>query len=237
MKKFILLLFCSLLIASVAAAQHVTVELIPNSDPIIVPAGGSFDYVGVLTNHTPEPVTVDLWVMLHVPHYGEYGPIMLVEATLPPHAVIERHVTQLIPIWAPRGDYGYAAYVGHYPDAPVSHAMLHFTVVDPIEGGGENWVTRGWEEESVPAEFAVGGNYPNPFNATTTILFQLPTQSEITLEVFNMLGQKVTTLAEGTYNAGDHTVAWDAGNHASGMYFYRLSTPDNVITKRMTLLK
>ncbi|MBD3403238.1 T9SS type A sorting domain-containing protein [candidate division GN15 bacterium] len=94
----------------------------------------------------------------------------------------------------------------------------------------------------VPQTFSLAQNYPNPFNPETNINFSLPTASEVRLEVFNLLGQKVTTLANQEYDAGQHTVVWDgtsdAGNKvASGVYFYRLVTDQFSDTKKMLMLK
>lgn len=90
---------------------------------------------------------------------------------------------------------------------------------------------------SLPTEFRLSQNYPNPFNPTTIIEFSLPTASEIKLEVFNVLGQKVETLASGMYGAGAHYIGFDASERTSGIFFYRLSHKDGVETKKMMLLK
>ncbi|MCI0329610.1 MAG: multicopper oxidase domain-containing protein [candidate division Zixibacteria bacterium] len=86
------------------------------------------------------------------------------------------------------------------------------------------------------------GNYPNPFNPETQIAFRLPNAGNVDLRIFNLLGQEVRRLVNGNLEAGDHTVRWDgrdaAGQSvASGIYFYRLETPDFKKTKRMLLLK
>ncbi|MCK4626413.1 MAG: FG-GAP repeat protein [Phycisphaerae bacterium] len=80
-------------------------------------------------------------------------------------------------------------------------------------------------------------NYPNPFNPATEIAFTLPRAAEVKLEVFNVMGQKVTTLIDKQMNAGEHTCVWDGSDVASGVYFYRLETPDFVDTKKMVLMK
>ena len=85
-------------------------------------------------------------------------------------------------------------------------------------------------------------NYPNPFNATTTIRYSLPQNANVELTVFNILGQKVRTLVEGEQSAGEHIAIWDSNNEqgravASGVYFYRLRIGDEVLVKRMSLLK
>ncbi len=88
-----------------------------------------------------------------------------------------------------------------------------------------------------PNQFGLDQNYPNPFNPSTEISFSLPNASHVSLEVFNVRGQRVATLAEGSYGAGQHTVTWDAGSQPSGVYLYRLTTDVNVETKKMLLIK
>ena len=89
----------------------------------------------------------------------------------------------------------------------------------------------------LPSELVLDQNYPNPFNPTTSISFGLPRSSGVTLNIYNIAGQKVATLASGYYPAGNHVVTWDASSHSSGVYFYRLTTDEAVETMRMILLK
>ncbi|MEW6411959.1 MAG: S8 family serine peptidase [Candidatus Zixiibacteriota bacterium] len=93
------------------------------------------------------------------------------------------------------------------------------------------------QQLTLPNEYGLGQNYPNPFNPTTEIFFSLPENSRVKLEVFNIRGQRVTTLADGMYTAGQHSVTWDASSVASGVYFYRLETDNFVDQKKMLLLK
>ena len=69
-------------------------------------------------------------------------------------------------------------------------------------------------------------NFPNPFNPSTEIKFDLPYAGEVSLIVYDILGQKVASLAAGHYAAGHHSVTWNASGQASGMYFYRLQARD-----------
>jgi len=80
-------------------------------------------------------------------------------------------------------------------------------------------------------------NYPNPFNPSTTITYILPANSHVTLTVYNTLGQLVTTLVNQDERAGAHDVRWNAGNAASGIYFYRLNAGSVTETKKMILAK
>jgi hypothetical protein len=94
----------------------------------------------------------------------------------------------------------------------------------------------------VPDRYALLQNYPNPFNPTTEIAFTLPAAVRVSLEIYNVLGQRVTTLAEGVLEAGEHVFEWDgtdAKGHtvSTGIYLYRLQAGDFVDTKKMMLMK
>ncbi|MBD3258197.1 T9SS type A sorting domain-containing protein [candidate division GN15 bacterium] len=93
------------------------------------------------------------------------------------------------------------------------------------------------DDATLPGDFALHQNYPNPFNPSTEIAFSLPEASEVRLDVFNIAGQKVTTLVDGTLEAGHHTVTWDGSDLASGVYLYRLDAGTYSATKKMVLLK
>ena len=99
---------------------------------------------------------------------------------------------------------------------------------------------------SIPARYAMMQNYPNPFNPTTTISYQLPAQSRVTLKIFDVLGREVATLVDGIQEPGYKTASFNAGKLASGVYYYRLhvrqtdggsSTGSYVDTKKLLLLK
>jgi hypothetical protein len=88
-----------------------------------------------------------------------------------------------------------------------------------------------------PNQFVLSQNYPNPFNPETQISYSLPTSGDVTLEVYSMLGQKVSTLVSIQQQAGSYSINFDASSLASGMYFYRLKFNNQVLIKKMTLLK
>jgi len=88
-----------------------------------------------------------------------------------------------------------------------------------------------------PTVFALHQNHPNPFNPTTEISFSLPNAADVKLEIFNIMGQQVTTLVNRYLEAGNHSVTWDGSGAASGVYLYRLQVGDMVDTKKMLLLK
>lgn len=94
------------------------------------------------------------------------------------------------------------------------------------------------EPTTQPVSFELKQNYPNPFNPTTTIQFSLASAQNVTLEVYNMLGQKVASLIQGqNMPAGVHSQTFDASSLASGMYVYRISTPEFAQTRSMMLIK
>jgi len=92
-------------------------------------------------------------------------------------------------------------------------------------------------EEVVVNKFNLSQNYPNPFNPTTEIKFELSTATDVTLDVFNVVGEKVATLVNGKANTGETVVSFNGANYASGVYFYQLTAGDLVQTKKMLLVK
>ena len=98
------------------------------------------------------------------------------------------------------------------------------------------------EGDILPKEFNLGQNYPNPFNSTTNIEFALPKRCEVNISVFNILGQKVNTIANGEFEAGRYVADWDGTAEngvpvASGMYFYKIEADEFTTTKKLMLLK
>ncbi|MEE9554387.1 MAG: T9SS type A sorting domain-containing protein [candidate division Zixibacteria bacterium] len=91
--------------------------------------------------------------------------------------------------------------------------------------------------ERLPSRFTLLQNYPNPFNPSTTIRYSLPEQSDVRIEIYNIIGQKVATLFDGNKQAGYHTVTWKADNYPSGVYFARLETGSQAENIKMVLLK
>ncbi|MCH8303646.1 MAG: right-handed parallel beta-helix repeat-containing protein [Candidatus Marinimicrobia bacterium] len=93
------------------------------------------------------------------------------------------------------------------------------------------------ENSSIPKEYSLSNNYPNPFNPVTKIEFTIPETGLTTLIIYDITGREVTRLIDGNMSAGYHSVNWNASNVASGIYFYRLTSGDFVSTKKMVLLK
>jgi hypothetical protein len=88
-----------------------------------------------------------------------------------------------------------------------------------------------------PATFKLSQNYPNPFNPTTQINFQIRKSDKVSLEIYNVIGQRVATLIDSKLKTGEYKVDWDAANFASGVYFYQLKVGSLSETKKMILMK
>ena len=104
------------------------------------------------------------------------------------------------------------------------------TDVDPLQTDG------------IPSVFALQTNYPNPFNPSTNIQYEVPHHAHVEIAIFNVNGQRVRTLVNATKAAGVYTVTWDGTSESgdrvsSGMYFYRMTAGDYVQSRKMILLK
>ena len=129
-----------------------------------------------------------------------------------------------------------SAYDGIYTDndsADSDKVGWWYVAHDSIKGVITNQVAV----EEAPAAFSVSQNVPNPFNPTTTINFSIPEAGTITIDVFNIAGQKIDSVAHEFMSAGSHSVAWDASKFSSGSYFYTVTSEKFSKTMKMTLLK
>lgn len=92
-------------------------------------------------------------------------------------------------------------------------------------------------EDIIPISVSLHQNYPNPFNPSTAIAFDLPVSGPVRLVIYDLLGRMVDAPVDGILDAGSHTISWDGKDRPSGVYFYRLITSEETVTRRMTLLK
>jgi len=93
------------------------------------------------------------------------------------------------------------------------------------------------ELEEIPTSFSLAQNFPNPFNPTTTIQFSLPKSGDVTLKIYNLLGEEVKTLIDDYKEIGNHSVQFNANNLPSGIYFYKLQAETYNQVKKMILIK
>ena len=112
-------------------------------------------------------------------------------------------------------------------------AVIKLTVTEQLSSSIDN---------PVPQQFAVYQNYPNPFNPITKLVYDIPEETSVSVNIYNMMGKVVKTLVNQSENRGRKVIEWDAtdnnGNKvSSGMYFYSIQTPEFSQTKKMLLLK
>ncbi len=115
----------------------------------------------------------------------------------------------------------------------VVSARAHYRQATPVDDNGE---------PNLPSAFELQQNFPNPFNPETVISYTLQHAGQVSVAVYNLLGQQIATLVDERQNAGTFSISWDGRDHdgrtvASGVYFYRLKTGDIAQTKKMILLK
>jgi hypothetical protein len=112
-----------------------------------------------------------------------------------------------------------------------------YTIDDGHGGHAEASVTVELAAGSLPAAFRLDQNYPNPFNPTTTITFGIPEKAHVTIEVFNMLGQRVSTLIDSERPAGRHVVLFEARDLPGGIYMYRMRAGRFSDARQLIVLK
>lgn len=218
----------------------VEITIAPNSPPIIIPPeGGRFSFEAIIANNSDMAVEVEAWTMANVPEIGYYGPLLKRTLHLSGHQTIYRpNLSQSVPGFAPEGDYYYIAYVGNYPDK-MDSSSFEFSKTGESTGG--RWSVNDWFEEtaglSLPIRAMLLGNYPNPFNSTTNINYELSSGGKVKLEVFTLLGEKVATLVDTWQEAGYKSISWEAFRVSSGVYFYKLTVGDYTETRRMLFVK
>lgn len=109
--------------------------------------------------------------------------------------------------------------------------------LDTIKISGLQPAAVGGVEKTLPEQYSLMQNYPNPFNPRTMIRFALPEASQVSLTVYNLLGEKVKELLNERMDAGEHSVEFNAQNLSSGIYFYRIKAGGFTTTRKMMLVK
>ncbi len=121
-------------------------------------------------------------------------------------------------------------YAEHCPDArPALQWLVNYVSQNPT---GVKSISG-----MPPSNYILAQNYPNPFNPSRVITCDLPSNSHVTLQVYDMLGRLVKTLVDRVQSAGEHSATFQSSGLASGMYFYRLQVGDRSLQKKMMLIK
>ena len=219
--------------------------------PIVIPSGGGvFQRRDYIYNLEPNPYTYDAWRAVITPAGNLYGPIALFNnLNLPAFGNLITVQNQGIPAWAPAGNYVFLAKVGDYPYS-VDEFHFPFTKLGPgpaawVPGDMSDWNADSFFGESlesasvaVPDQYTMEAAYPNPFNPATTISVGLPKAANLSVTVYNALGQQVATLANGRVAEGYHSFTFDARNLSSGIYFIQATIPGHLNQmQKVSLLK
>lgn len=177
-------------------------------------------------NDTTFAVKVYMDTTTKVPNHGKH--ICIDSSFYPPGGTWVWYdpgpLTPYIPTW-----------VGMSGEAPADTTGFCFVLYNSASAVNER-------DNGLPHSFAVSQNYPNPFNPTTKINFDVPVKSEVRLTIYNVLGQKVSTLINKSMQPGKYQVDWSGQNDggsqvASGVYFYKFEAGSFVQTKKMVMLK
>ncbi len=106
-----------------------------------------------------------------------------------------------------------------------------------VSTNGQSLWKNGSTQEEIINEYALNSNYPNPFNPTTQISYQIPEDGQVNLTIYNSLGEEISNLVNNYQASGKYNVQFDASNLPSGVYIYRLSSGNFTATKKMLLTK
>jgi hypothetical protein len=208
------------------------VDLVPHNPPINIPAGGgNFIYDLNIDNGTPWAFFALFWIDVTLPNGTIFPILQRPNLFLPVNVnIIRNNMTQSVPAGAPAGLYHYNAYMKNILTQE-TFAIDCFTFTKLPGGnyveGQEGWSLQGWEEiatASSPEEFRPLQVYPNPFNSSLAISFQLPVASDIKLKMYDISGREVASIVNGRWSMGEHKVEWEAEGLTSGIYFVRLSS-------------
>jgi hypothetical protein len=236
----------------IGPGNDLLLEVDPDTMPVIIPPQGrAFAYTVTITNVGEEVCVFDFWVKFKTPD-GEILPetyFYRPEIQLQPGFSIIKHASLYIPPTTPPGTYQYRGYLGQWPDTNWAFDSFEF---EKLPGGSsqngtpDDFVFSGWDIREGESHSAVGEqtanrsglkHYPEPFNPTTAISYQLSAFSQVNLRVYDLAGRLVATLVDGWREAGMHEVTFDATGLAAGVYLYHLETAGQSVSGKMVLLK
>ncbi len=220
--------------------------LAPDDDVTIPAYGATLEYDVHLTNNLDRPFYgATYWTKITLPNGNVIGPLFQQTFNLPAGANFHvSDLTQDIPGTAPAGDYTFHGYAGYFAGPYVTSSFWFMKHADATDGpvvtdwtaGGKIEVPDLASTPDLPQAFTLTNAWPNPFNAATSIEVTLPESAELTVTVFNTMGQQVAILANGSTSAGTHTLSFDASTLASGLYFIHATVPGKLNQVRKVML-
>ncbi|HEX03872.1 MAG TPA: T9SS type A sorting domain-containing protein, partial [Bacteroidetes bacterium] len=222
----------------------VIISITPANYPTIIPQGGWLEYGFEMMVNINQPADGYIWTMATLPNGQSFGPLFNVQFTFAPGmSITVDGIQQHIISYAPLGTYEWIVNAGPNLLTPVSSDSFPFTVVAGNATSDQNvdeWTSMGQERiviaagadaltsgnKLLPQEFSMSEAYPNPFNSTTTLSVTLPHAAELNIRVFNIAGQQIAELADGTFGSGNHKITFDAAGLGSGLYFVRATVSE-----------
>jgi len=232
------------------STPNVFVTLTPIGSTVIPASGGTLNYNIAGGNNGSSAIAVDIWVDVTLPNGSTYGPVLgpLLNFNLPAGFSTNRNRALAVAGSSPAGNYMLNGYFGDYtPPNNTIWAEDHMPFSKLVTGMGP-WES-GWfvdsgepfEEASVsvasPVNYLLAQSYPNPFNPTATIAYQLPAAGRVRIDIFDARGNQITTLVNGWREAGRHEATFEATGLASGLYVYQIHAGDLTASGKMMLLK
>jgi FG-GAP-like repeat/Secretion system C-terminal sorting domain len=234
---------------NVIAFTALTLDIIPHEPIFMLPStGGTLSFDAILANNTDQLQNGQAWTEVRLPDGTYYGPIVQTFINLPPFASVNlTGLSQLIPGYAPNGDYQFLVKMGALDTYRVAASdSFAFRKLDTLEsfteGSATNFETGSSGQDylvgltPIPDDFGVKTAYPNPFNPSTTIELSLPQTANVVVTVTNVNGRHVATLADGSFQAGYHSLTFNAQGMASGLYFIHTIVPGQMNEMQKVML-
>jgi hypothetical protein len=224
----------------------VIISLTPDTLPIIIPAGGgTYGYTAEIVNSGTTVRYFNGWIDILQPN-GIIKQVLNSQTfSLTGGAVLSHHFTQSVPSWASAGIYWNRSFLGANIYNVLSADSFQVTKSADFKGeifADKNWTLSGWDDDIISetihsSSFNLHPCYPNPFNASTIISFELRYASYVELAVFDVTGRKVTTLITGYLSLGKYQVEWNAEGLPSGIYFARLEVGESNLVRKIILMR
>jgi hypothetical protein len=181
--------------------------------------GGTISYDVLVSKDTPGEITADMWVTVTWPDGNPHESISTTITLTQGDNIIENLEYDVLEE-DPSGIYVLTARIGTYPDSTIVSASF------PFEKSLYSSVDE--DTDMLPDHYKLSVAHPNPFNASTNFTYSLPAPAELKITVFNVLGQRVSVLADGSYTAGVHRFSFSAVAVTSGLYFIRATVPGQI---------
>jgi hypothetical protein len=235
-----------------SSGTSIVIELTPHSTPVVIPPeGGNIDFGVYLENVSASAQDFDAWIDIAY----EGGS---------PTTVIQRGFSNYLPGWAinrpntffpvpssyAAGNYTFTGKVGNHPNDVWDESGFPFEKTGGaglsglsgftpflVDGAPNPFGQSDLDIALAPSKYELLGNYPNPFNPTTSISYRLPESSLVNLKVYDASGRLVADLVNQNQAAGTHEIEFDASHLSSGVYLYLLNTGNFQTSGKMVLMK